>query len=69
LYRYDWYLVPEINDKTVKEEKMLADFSRILNFLDNSYIRKTCGDIALDVIKDGAYYGYIIPNSNGLMLQ
>lgn len=69
LYRYDWYLVPEINDKTVKEEKMLADFSRILNFLDNSYIRKTCGDIALDVIKEGAYYGYIIPNSNGLMLQ
>lgn len=69
LYRYDWYLVPEINDNTVKEEKMLADFSRILNFLDNSYIRKTCGDIALDVIKEGAYYGYIIPNATGLVLQ
>lgn len=69
LYRYDWYLVPEIYDNTVKEEKMLADFSRILNFLDNSYIRKTCGDIALDVIKEGAYYGYIIPNATGLVLQ
>ena len=69
LYRYDWYLVPEIHDNTVKEEKMLADFSRILNFLDNSYIRKTCGDIALDVIKEGAYYGYIIPNATGLVLQ
>ena len=69
LYRYDWYVVPEIYDDNVKEEKILKDFTRILNFLDNSYIRKTCGDIALEVIKNGAYYAYIVPSKDGLVLQ
>ena len=69
LYRYDWYVVPEILDDTVKEDKIMKDFNRILNFLDNSYIRKICGDIALEVIKNGCYYGYIVPNSQGLVLQ
>ena len=69
LYRYDWYVVPEIIDKSVKEEKILTDFSRILNYLDNSYIKELCGDIALKVIKNGCYYGYIVPSQNGLVIQ
>lgn len=69
LYRYDWYVVPEIYDDTIKEDKILKDFSKVLNYLDNSYIRKVCGDIALEVIKNGAYYGYIVPNKDGLVLQ
>lgn len=69
LYRYDWYIVPEIIDESVKEEKVLKDFNNILNFLDNSHIKKLCGDIALSVIKNGAYYGYIVPSKNGLVLQ
>lgn len=72
LYRYDWYVVPEIFDhnKTEKlKDKILKDFSRILNYLDESHIRKICGDIALTVIKEGAYYGYIVPSQNGLILQ
>jgi len=36
--------------------------------LDNSYIKKICGDIALEVIKSGAYYGYITESSSGLVL-
>jgi hypothetical protein len=78
LYRYDWYVVPEIyeefNDEEEPEkakklkEKILKDFTRILNFLDNSYFRKICGDIALEVIKSGAYYGYIVPNGEGLVI-
>ena len=69
LYRYDWYVVPEIYDNSVKEEKVMKDFIRILNFLDNSHIRKICGDIALEVVKNGCYYGYIVPNADGLILQ
>ena len=69
MYRYDWYVVPEIFDENVKEEKVIADFSRILNYLDNSHIKKICGDIALEVIKSGAYYGYIIEGKDGLILQ
>ena len=69
MYRYDWYVVPEIFDDKVKEDKILTDFNKILSYLDNSYIAKTCSDIALGVIKNGAYYGYLINNSKGIMLQ
>lgn len=69
LYRYDWYIAPEVYDENVKEEKILKDFFRILTYLDNSYIRKLCGDIALEVVKKGAYYGYIVPSTKGLVIQ
>ena len=69
LYRYDWYVVPEIYDDKVKEEKVLTDFSKVLNYLDNSYLKKICGDIALEVIKNGCYYGYVVPSTEGIILQ
>ena len=69
LYRYDWYTVPEAYESNVKKETFLKDFSKILRYLDNSYIKKICGDIALKVIVDGAYYGYIVPSDTGLILQ
>jgi len=71
LYRYDWYVVTELHkDKDkIKETEVMKDLSRILHFLDNSNIRKQCGDIALEVIKNGAYYGYIVPNPKGLTIQ
>ena len=69
LYRYDWCVMCDKHDEKVKEETILQDFDRILQFLDNSYIRKLCGDIALSVIIEGVYYGYIVPSSQGLVLQ
>ena len=69
LYRYDWYVVPEIIDESVKADKVLKDFSKILNYLDNSHIKQLCGEIALEVIKNGAYYGYIVPSEKSLILQ
>lgn len=69
LYRYDWYVVPQINDDSAKIEKVLKDFNKALNYLDNSNIKKVCGDIALEVIKNGAYYGYIVPSNEALVLQ
>jgi hypothetical protein len=70
LYRYDWYVVPEIMDHDgVKNDKVVKEFNDILKYLDNSHVKKLCGDIALEVIKYGAYYGYIIPSSSGLVLQ
>ena len=68
MYRYDWYIVPEILDDTVKTEKVLKDFSRMLNYLDNTYIKKVCGDIALKVVIDGAYFGYLVPSTDSLII-
>jgi hypothetical protein len=69
MYRYDWYVVPEIYGENVKEDKVVKDFAKVLNYLDNSYIKKICGEIALKVIKDGAYYAYIADGGEGLTLQ
>jgi hypothetical protein len=70
LYRYDWYITPEIKDESEKSfEKALIDFNNILGYLDNSHVKKVCGDIASEVVKNGAYYGYISPSKDGLVLQ
>ena len=70
LYRYDWYVVPEIyTDEKLNTEKIITDFVNRLTYLDNSHIKKMCGEIALKVILNGAYYGYIIEEGNALSIQ
>ena len=70
MYRYDWYVVPEVYDEKSKtNEKILTDFHKVLNYLDNSYIAKVCGDIALGVVKNGAYYGYRVDSPHGIIIQ
>ena len=69
LYRYDWYAVPEVYGNDYKPEKILKDFAKVLDYLDNSDIKRVCGEIASEVIKDGAYYAYIVDTPKGLILQ
>ena len=79
LYRYDWYIATDIKDpkfystdEEVTDEfstEIVKQFKTVINFLDNSYIKKICGEIALEVVKKGCYYGYILPSSTGLILQ
>ena len=70
LYRYDWYIDPQVKPGvTPSSTELLKAFHAILDFLDNSYIKKLCGDIALDIIRYGAYYGYIVSTSKGITLQ
>jgi hypothetical protein len=69
LYRYDWYIYPEVLDDTANNDKILKDWNNILNYLDNTHIKKLAGDISLEVIRSGAYYGYIIDSSDSLVLQ
>ena len=69
LYRYDWYIYPENVKENAKSDKVLEEYVKILSYLDRSYIKKICGDIALKVVKHGCYYGYIINNAKGIELQ
>ena len=69
LYRYDWYIYPENVKETAKSDKVIEEYTRLLQYLDRSYIKKLCGDIALKVVKDGCYYGYIVDGVNGVQLQ
>lgn len=69
LYRYDWYIIPEILEESTKENKIVSDYIKILHFLDNSYIKKVCGDIALKIIKYGCYYGYLMDSGDRISIQ
>lgn len=72
LYRFDWYVIPfsglhEIEN--LKEDKILKEFSSLLNYLDNSYLKKQFAEIALKVVREGSYYGVVIPGNNFISIQ
>ena len=69
MYRYDSFLTPYVNGDNVKTEKVLDGFYKGLNILDNFKVKKTLGEIALQVVKQGCYYGYKVPTSTGIVLQ
>ena len=69
MYRYDWYMVPEVMGKKINEEKAIEDFREALSFYDRSNIKKICQDFALQVLRDGVYYGYVYNGTEGVIVQ
>lgn len=72
MYNYDWMVTPYINEDTASskdENTALADFYKILLYLDNSELKALFGEIALKVIKNGCYYGYVIPTQKRITIQ
>ena len=72
MYRYDWMVTPYINDEVASEKDKntaLADFYKILLYLDNSELKKLFGEIALKVVKNGCYYGYLVPTTKRITVQ
>ena len=69
LYRYDWMITPFVNSDSVKPEKITEGFYKALTYLDNFEIKKFCGDVALKVLRHGAYYGYLIPQGDKMVVQ
>lgn len=69
MYRYDWFITPSVNDEKIKNEKVLDGFYKSLNLLDKFQVKKKLGEIALKVLRYGAYYGYKIETNTGICLQ
>ena len=72
MYRYDWMVTPYINDEVASEkdkDTALTDFYKILLYLDNSELKKLFGEIALKVVKNGCYYGYLVPTTKRITVQ
>ena len=69
MYRYDWYVTPYVDDESIKKEKILKGFRDCLHTLDGFNVKKTFGEIALKVLKDGCYYGYKVETISGVVLQ
>ena len=69
MYRYDWFVTPYYNEEKVKSEKIVETFKKILLYFDNFYIKKLFGQIALKVIRNGCYYGYLVSRGDQVALQ
>lgn len=59
LYRYDYHVCVYNIDKS-PGKKIEQDYKKVLLYLDKSETRYVCDKIALSMIVDGAYYGYIV---------
>ena len=69
LYRYDWMITPYVNSDSVKTDKIEEGFYKALMYLDNFEIKRFCGEVALKVLKNGCYYGYLIPQASRMVVQ
>ena len=72
LYRYDWMITPYINEETENEKvdnKVLQSFYKVLNYLDTFEVKRFFGEVALKVVRNGCYYGYLIPQKERMSIQ
>lgn len=69
IYRYDWYITPYLDKDKKQESKLLNDFSKVLQYMDNSEIKRLLSGIALEVMKHGAYYGILVDLGTKFTIQ
>ena len=60
----------ETTSAALKErKKQFANFFKVLKYCDDFQIKKFCGEVALKVIRNGCYYGYLIPGNGRVDVQ
>lgn len=69
LYRYDWLVTPQRYDDKIKDEKVIEGWVKAGVYLEQSDIKRNFGLYALEVIKRGCYYGYILDKGTAAYLQ
>lgn len=71
IYRFDWMVTPcEYSDKNKeKSTKLKENFYHTLDFLDKMKVKETLGEITLKVIRNGCYYGYLVPGKGVVNIQ
>ena len=68
-YRYDIFVTPVQYQKQLPQNKVIEGWYKACLFLENSKLKKHLGDIAVKVLKDGAYYGYKLIQPDRAFLQ
>ena len=68
MYRYDWLVTPYYSDG-MKPDKILDGFNKVLTYLDKFEAKKFFGEVALKVIRNGCYYGYLIARNGTVVVQ
>lgn len=64
-------LMDTSEDQTQQKErkKIFTNFFKVLKFFDEFEIKRFCGEIALKVVKNGCYYGYLIAQGEKVVVQ
>ena len=55
-------------DEKIRKKQFL-NFFKVLKFFDDFEIKRFCGKVALRVIRNGCYYGYLISQNNKVVVQ
>lgn len=66
---YDILALPTVLKDDVDSERVLSDFVNVLDFFRKLRLKTTLKEVALDVIVDGVYYGYLRNSSGNVVLQ
>lgn len=69
LFKYDWFITPIRLSNSVKDAKVVEGWYKSSLYLENSKLKRTFGEIALKVIKEGCYFGYKLGQSEASFLQ
>lgn len=69
MYRYDWLVTPYYSADLIKPDKLLDGFNKVLLYLDKFEAKKFFGEVALKVIRNGCYYGYLIAQDGSIVVQ
>ena len=52
-----------------RKKKAFLDFFKVLKFFDEFEVKRFCGKVALKVVKNGCYYGYLVGQNNKIVIQ
>ena len=52
-----------------QRKKIFTNFFKVLNFFDQFEVKRFCGEVALKVVRNGCYYGYLVPQGNKVVVQ
>lgn len=69
LYRYDWYVTVYQQKDSGSTNKLLTDYSKMLQYFDNSEVKRMLNNIALKVMINGCYYGMLIDMNTRFAIQ
>ena len=68
-YRYDWLLTPYVTGNKLTSEKVIEEFEKTLEYLDNFRAKQYLGETALQILINGCYYGYKVVDKTGVQIQ
>lgn len=69
MYRYDWLVTPYYDNKNANADQILKGFNKVLSYLDDFGVKKFFGEVALKVVRNGCYYGYMIKKGTKVTIQ